>query len=66
MCLLPNLLAGRGSQRAVAGKSANRKKLAEALLPLLANGKTSNTMHVTFVVHQQIRCNADERAADAV
>ena len=41
--------------------------LAEALLPLLANGKTSHQMHDTFrELHQLIRCNADEQAADAV
>ena len=38
-----------------------------ALLPLLANGKTSHAMHDTFrELHQQIRCNADEQAAQAV
>ncbi|MDI5425013.1 hypothetical protein MJM99_35665, partial [Salmonella enterica subsp. enterica serovar Kentucky] len=32
------------------------QKLAEALLPLLANGKTSHAMHDTFrELHQQIR-----------
>ena len=41
------------------------EKLAAALLPLLANGKTSHAMHDTFrELHQQIRCNADEQAAD--
>ncbi len=33
----------------------------------LANGKTSHAMHDTFrELHQQIRCNADEQAAQAV
>lgn len=41
--------------------------LADALLPLLADGKTSHQMHDTFrELHQQIRCNADEQAAEAV
>lgn len=58
--------------RARAGKEllqdeCQPQALAEALLPLLANGKTSHQMHDTFrELHQLIRCNADEQAADAV
>jgi len=64
---LPNLLAGRELVKKPLQDEGQPGKLAEALLPLLADGKTSHAMHDTFrELHQHIRCNADEQAADAV
>ena len=64
---LPNLLAGRELVKELLQDECQPQALAEALLPLLANGKTSHQMHDTFrELHQLIRCNADEQAADAV
>src|SRR5690606_11539376 len=64
---LPNLLAGRELVKELLQEECEPQALAEALRPLLANGKTSHVMHDTFrELHQQIRCNPDEQAADAV
>ncbi|EOL8970898.1 lipid-A-disaccharide synthase [Cronobacter dublinensis] len=64
---LPNLLAGRELVKELLQDDCEPQKLAAALLPLLADGKQSHEMHDTFrKLHQQIRCNADEQAADAV
>ena len=64
---LPNLLAGRELVKELLQDECEPQRLAEALQPLLANGKTSHAMHDTFrELHLQIRCNADEQAADAV
>ena len=64
---LPNLLAGRELVKELLQDECRPQALAEALKPLLADGKTSHDMHETFrALHQQIRCNADEQAADAV
>ncbi|STR41589.1 lipid-A-disaccharide synthase [Klebsiella michiganensis] len=64
---LPNLLAGRELVKELLQDECQPQALAEALKPLLADGKTSHDMHETFrALHQQIRCNADEQAADAV
>ncbi|WP_105738867.1 lipid-A-disaccharide synthase [Cronobacter dublinensis] len=64
---LPNLLAGRELVKELLQDECEPQKLAAALLPLLADGKQSHEMHDTFrKLHQQIRCNADEQAADAV
>ena len=54
---LPNLLAGRELVKELLQEECEPQKLAAALLPLLANGKTSHAMHDTFrELHQQIRC----------
>lgn len=64
---LPNLLAGRELVKELLQDECEPLALAAALQPLLADGKTSHEMHETFrALHQQIRCNADEQAADAV
>ncbi len=59
-------LAGRNSQRAVAGR-VRTAKLAEALLPLLANGKNQPCDARSSVnCISRTCCIADEQAADAV
>lgn len=64
---LPNLLAGRELVKELLQDDCQPQALADALLPLLAKGKTSHAMHDIFrELHLQIRCNADEQAADAV
>lgn len=64
---LPNLLAGRELVKELLQEECEPAALAAALEPLLEDGAQSHQMHETFrALHQQIRCNADEQAADAV
>ncbi|WPU22254.1 lipid-A-disaccharide synthase [Cedecea neteri] len=64
---LPNLLAGRELVKELLQNECEPIGLACALEPLLEDGATSHQMHDTFRdLHQQIRCNADKQAADAV
>ncbi len=64
---LPNLLAGRELVKELLQEECEPVALAAALEPLLADGAQSHLMHDTFrVLHEQIRCNADVQAADAV
>lgn len=64
---LPNLLAGREVVKELLQKECQPQALAAALEPLLANSETRHEMHDLFrELHQRIRCNADEQAADAV
>ena len=64
---LPNLLAGRELVKELLQDECEPQKLADALLPLLADGETRHAMHDTFrELHRQIRCSADEQAAAAV
>lgn len=64
---LPNLLAGRELVKELLQEECEPNALAKALAPLLEDGAQSHQMHDTFRdLHQQIRCNADEQAADAV
>ncbi|MCZ5424224.1 hypothetical protein O5558_20380 [Escherichia coli] len=59
-------MAGRELVRNCCRKSVSRKNWLQRCY-LLANRKTSHAMHDTFrELHQQIRCNADEQAAQAV
>ncbi|VEC00647.1 Lipid-A-disaccharide synthase [Cedecea lapagei] len=64
---LPNLLAGRELVKELLQNECEPIGLACALEPLLEDGAVSHQMHDTFRdLHQQIRCNADKQAADAV
>ncbi|MBS4430844.1 lipid-A-disaccharide synthase [Pectobacterium punjabense] len=64
---LPNLLAGRELVAELLQTDCTPDKLAAALLPLFADTDKMAELRTTFVdLHQQIRCNADEQAAQAV
>lgn len=64
---LPNLLAGRELVKELLQQDCVPEKLAAALLPLLNNDSLRRELHETFLeLHQRIRCNADEQAAQAV
>ncbi|MFW5405560.1 lipid-A-disaccharide synthase [Pectobacterium carotovorum] len=64
---LPNLLAGRELVAEQLQTDCTPDKLVAALLPLFANTEKMAELRATFVdLHQQIRCNADEQAAQAV
>ncbi|GKW16118.1 lipid-A-disaccharide synthase [Pectobacterium actinidiae] len=64
---LPNLLAGRELVTELLQTECTPEKLAAALLPLFADTEERVELRTTFVdLHQQIRCNADEQAAQAV
>ncbi|MTD40943.1 lipid-A-disaccharide synthase [Erwinia sp. CPCC 100877] len=64
---LPNLLAGRELVKELLQEECEPQRLAQALTPLLEESETRHEMHDIFrQLHEQIRCNADEQAAEAV
>ena len=64
---LPNLLAGRELVKELLQNECEPHALAAALEPLLHAGPQRDALLATFSeLHQQIRWNADEQAADAV
>ncbi|MCT6591291.1 lipid-A-disaccharide synthase [Pantoea dispersa] len=64
---LPNLLAGRELVQELLQEECQPAALAAALEPLLHAGPKRDALLATFTqLHQQIRWNADEQAADAV
>lgn len=64
---LPNLLAGRELVKELLQEDCVPEKLASALAPLLQDDYHSQALKETFHdLHQHIRCNADEQAAQAV
>ena len=64
---LPNLLAGRELVQELLQDECQPQALANALEPLLHAGAERDALLHTFTeLHQQIRWNADEQAADAV
>lgn len=64
---LPNLLAGREIVKELLQEACQPEALAAALEPLLHAGTARDTLLATFhQLHEQIRWNADEQAAQAV
>jgi lipid-A-disaccharide synthase len=64
---LPNLLAGRELVRELLQDDCSPDKLSAALLPWLEGGDEAQHLQQTFLhLHEQIRCDADEQAAQAV
>ncbi|SFN16246.1 lipid-A-disaccharide synthase [Izhakiella capsodis] len=64
---LPNLLAGRELVKELLQDDCQPEMLANALKSLLNDGEARQHLLTTFTeLHQQIRCNADEQAAEAV
>jgi lipid-A-disaccharide synthase len=64
---LPNLLAGREIVTELLQTQCVPDTLSAALLPLLAGGEQSHELQKTFLaLHESIRCDADEQAAQAV
>lgn len=64
---LPNLLAGEEIVTELLQQECQPQKLADALLPLLQGGAAVEALKARFLIlHQSIRCGADEQAAQAV
>lgn len=64
---MPNLLAGREIVKELLQTECVPEKLSAALLPLLAGGAESHQLQETFLtLHESIRWDADEQAAQAV
>ncbi|WP_227731234.1 lipid-A-disaccharide synthase [Yersinia proxima] len=64
---LPNLLAGEELVTELLQQECQPQKLADALLPLLQGGAAVEALKERFLIlHQSIRCGADEQAAQAV
>ncbi|WP_099133505.1 lipid-A-disaccharide synthase [Xenorhabdus ehlersii] len=64
---LPNLLAGKELVKELLQDECKPQALSEALLPLVQGGADVETLKQTFLhLHESIRCDADEKAAQAV
>ncbi|WP_237385879.1 lipid-A-disaccharide synthase [Xenorhabdus sp. Sc-CR9] len=64
---LPNLLAGKELVKELLQDECEPQALSEALLPLLQGGNDVEALKKTFMhLHESIRCDADEQAAQAV
>ncbi|WP_036781240.1 lipid-A-disaccharide synthase [Photorhabdus aegyptia] len=64
---LPNLLSGEELVKELLQEECQPQKLADKLLPLLQSNEKVEVLKQTFLhLHESIRCNADEQAAQAV
>ncbi|WP_445373973.1 lipid-A-disaccharide synthase [Photorhabdus tasmaniensis] len=64
---LPNLLSGQELVKELLQEKCQPQKLADELLSLLQGSEKVEALKQTFLhLHESIRCNADEQAAQAV
>ncbi len=64
---LPNLLSGKELVKELLQEKCQPQKLADELLSLLQGSEKVEALKQTFLhLHESIRCNADEQAAQAV
>lgn len=64
---LPNLLADRQLVPEILQDDATPEALGEAVMDYFSNTDTAKHLQAEFLkIHQELRCNASERAADAV
>lgn len=64
---LPNLLTGKELVPEFIRRKPTEENLSKAVLSFLDDATASATLSAEFLsIHQQLRCNASERAADAI
>jgi lipid-A-disaccharide synthase len=64
---LPNILAGEALVPELLQEDASGPRMAEEILKWLENASRRQVLQIRFAeLHQQLRCNASVRAAEAV
>jgi len=64
---LPNLLAGKAVAPEILQNEATPERLGAAILDILENPqRQQESLAIYRSLHEQLRCNASDRAADAI